>query len=250
MAAEQVRHPAVDRARRLGRELLAHDRAQQRAVGLPGRAPLAARPRRAARARRTSPGHHRVRVASGAAIDLRRRRLARTGVRPRPARVELGLQLAQRRARRVAEQPLARDPVPVGGAASSWPSTPSIERLHPAASIASGGMVSRRISSQWRERGSPKSISTCATSGRSSVTSRSSTYQLDMSRKCSRHGLGRDLGIRGVEEAHVSRAGVQALGVALHPQLNGLDLVLQMLAGQLLVMPKSRKATRPSGISR
>ena len=49
---------------------------------------------------------------------------------------------------------------------SSWPSTPSVRASIRRASIACGGIVSRRMSCQWRERGSPKSISVCATSAR------------------------------------------------------------------------------------
>ena len=74
--------------------------------------------------------------------------------------------------------------------APSWPSTPSVSASMRRASIACGGIVSRRISCQWRERGSPKSIRTCETSARSTVTSRSSMYQAVTSWKCSNTASG------------------------------------------------------------
>ena len=72
----------------------------------------------------------------------------------------------------------------------SWPSTPSVRASMRRASIDWGGIVSRFISCQWRERGSPKSISTWATSSRSIVTSRSSMYQRGHVAEVVEHGLG------------------------------------------------------------
>ena len=160
------------------------------------------------------------------------------------------LELAQRGRGRVAEQPLARDPVPVGawrraGRARRASAPPCAGRASPRAASSRASSAPSAPSAGRRSRSAPGARAR----GRSS-RSRSSMYQPVTSRKWSRTASGVTSASSAVEEAHRPPAGAcRPSASPSMPSRMRLDLGVEVLAADASSSCRSRgtpRGRRPS----
>ena len=150
-----------------------------------------------------------------------------------PRGVERLLEHAELGGGRVAEQPFAGDPVPVGGGAELAEHAEG-QRLHPAGE--------HRLR---RHRLAAHQLPVAR--ARVAEVDQRLGHQLAVDRELAvldvpgghvvevlEDGLGRDLLVGGVEEAHRGEAAVQPLDVAVHDRAQRLDLGLDVLARHAL----------------